>query len=41
MDGGWVVVSLIIGMVVFDMVEMMKLNVKGYLVVYVLVNNEK
>ncbi|ADF63101.1 hypothetical protein ECL_03567 [Enterobacter cloacae subsp. cloacae ATCC 13047] len=41
MDGGWVAVSPTTGMAAFDMVEMTKLNAKGYLAAYVLANNEK
>ncbi|WP_313327766.1 hypothetical protein [Enterobacter oligotrophicus] len=41
MDGGLVAVSPTTGMAAFDMVEMTKLNAKGYLAAYVLANNEK
>lgn len=41
MDGGWVSVSPTTGMAAFDMIEMAKLNTKGYLSAYVLANNEK
>lgn len=41
MDGGWVAVNPTTGMSACDMVEMSKLNAKGYLAAYVLANNEK
>lgn len=41
MDGGCVEVRPTTGMAAFDMVEMAKLNTKGYLAAYVLANNEK
>lgn len=41
MDGGLVSVSPTTGMAAFDMIEMSKLNTKGYLSAYVLANKEK
>lgn len=41
MDGGWVAVNPTTGMAACDMVEMSKLNTKGYLSAYVLANKEK